>query len=87
MEDKVYIGIGKAIPTKYGELMKLSFPMDDIEKLVEIARDNNGWANLVLKERREPSEKGATHYMVVDTWKPEQKMVAAGQTDDDDLPF
>jgi hypothetical protein len=83
MEEKIYIGMGKQ--GKYG--IKLSIPMKDIETLVTVAGENSGWANLELKERREASEKGWTHYMVVDTWKPEPKEEAVAVTEDDDLPF
>jgi len=75
MSDKIYVGTGKAINTQYGELIKLSFTADDIEKLQENL--DNGWVNLALNKRREPSEKGATHYMTVDTWKPDGARASA----------
>lgn len=91
MENKIYIGSGKAIETQYGQLMKLSFTQDDLEKMQQNL--SAGWVNLVLKERREPSEKGVTHYMVVDKWKPTRNE-ETGTTNfrqpdlnPDDLPF
>jgi len=65
---KIYCGNGKKITTQYGDLMKLSFSAEDIQKL----QDNlsNGWVNAVVKERREPSPAGTTHYLQIDTWKP-----------------
>ena len=96
MADKIYCGNGRVIKTQYGELMKLSFTEEDLQAM----QDNleNGWVNVVVKERREPSEKGTTHYLEVDTWKPnseapaEKKAVPAkpAQTDEvsaEDLPF
>ena len=67
-DEKIYCGNGKKIPTQYGDLMKISFTAEDLQKM----QDNleNGWINLNLKERREPSERGTTHYLEVDTWKP-----------------
>lgn len=74
MADKIYCGNGKVIRTQYGDLMKLSFSKEDVQKLVEQSEANeSGWVNVVVKERREPSEKGTTHYLEVDTWKPEPR--------------
>lgn len=65
---RIYCGNGKNIQTQYGNLMKLSFSAEDIQKLQEGL--NNGWVNAVLKERRNPSASGMTHYIEIDTWKP-----------------
>jgi hypothetical protein len=99
MADKIYCGNGRVIKTQYGELMKLSFTEEDLQAM----QDNleNGWINVVVKERREPSEKGTTHYLEVDTWKPNQEGAGSSaptkkaptkpaQTDEvsaEDLPF
>ena len=75
MADKVYCGNGKMIKTQYGDMMKISLHPEDIEKIVERSKetkDRGGWVNLALKERREPSEKGNTHYLEIDTWEPNQ---------------
>ncbi len=56
------------------------------------ANSKNGWVSMVISERREPSEKGATHYAYVNTYEPpadkktSPKKVKA-TTGDDDLPF
>ena len=34
--------------------------------------NEKGYFNFEIKERREPSEKGETHYIVVSEWKPKQ---------------
>lgn len=83
MDEKIYIGMGKQ--GQYG--LKISIPMKDIEALIDVAGANNGWANLDLKERREPSPKGWTHYMVVNEWKPEPKDEVTAAVEEDDLPF
>ncbi|NCP66781.1 hypothetical protein GW756_00545 [bacterium] len=67
-EEKIYVGNGKKITTQYGDLMKLSLTAEDLEKMQ--ANLSNGWINLNVKERREPSAGGMTHYLEVDTWKP-----------------
>jgi len=76
-DEKVYVGNGKVIKTQYGDLTKLSLTADDVEKLQ--GNLDNGWVNVVIKERREPSATGFTHYLEVDTWKPTPR-------DGDDAP-
>lgn len=95
-DEKIYCGNGKVIKTQYGDLMKLSFTAEDLGKLQESL--DNGWVNVVVKERREPSEKGTTHYLEVDNWKPnadasvapKETKSAAKNVEDisaEDLPF
>lgn len=57
--------------------MRLSLTESDLQAL----QDNldNGWVNVKVLERREPSQSGMTHYLEVDTWKP-------GQNDGDAAP-
>ena len=70
-DEKVFCGNGKAITTQYGELLKLSFSKEDIQTLVEQSeKSESGWVNVNVKKRREASERGTTHYLEVDTWKP-----------------
>ena len=70
-DDKIFCGNGKNITTQYGDLLKLSFSKEDIQTLVEQSeKSESGWVNVNVKKRREPSEKGTTHYLEVDTWKP-----------------
>lgn len=94
---KIYCGNGKVIKTQYGDLMKLSLTAEDVQKLQENL--NNNWVNIVVKERREVSPTGLTHYLEIDTWKPKEGSApaentsnkSANNTDDDisveDLPF
>ena len=46
---------------------------------------------MVISERREPSEKGATHYAYVNTYEPPKDSKTATKKStaktDDDLPF
>lgn len=89
MTEKIYCGNGKKIATQYGDMMKLSLTADDLTKMQ--ANLSNGWINLNVKERREPSQGGMTHYLEIDTWKPEagavtpQAPLAPGF--EPDLPF
>lgn len=70
-DEKIYVGNAKKITTQYGELMKLSITAEDIEKMQQNL--SNGWINIVVKERRSPSAGGMTHYLEVDTWKPQNQ--------------
>jgi hypothetical protein len=75
MSDKVYCGNGKKITTRFGDMMRLSISESDVKAM----RDNleNGWVNVKVCERREPSASGMTHYLQVDDWKPNQDKAAA----------
>ncbi len=72
-----------------GSQMKISIKTEDfINELKEV--DENGWCNLILNKRQEPSDKGVTHYLKVDTWKPDPNKSSMNNTNDntkDDLPF
>jgi len=91
MTDKIYCGNGKEIKTKYGSMLKLSLHKDDVDKLVDNL--DNDWVNVLVSERREPSEKGMTHYLTIDEWKPEvgqnesPSVEGAEEVDIDDLNF
>ena len=87
MSDKVFIGSGKVIPTKFGELTKISFSESDIDKLK--ANLTNGWINLVVKEKQTKVEGKPTHYLEVDTWKPKEGSANNAQSTvvESDLPF
>lgn len=69
MSDKIYVGSGKVVKTNFGELTKLSFSEDDINKM-KMNLNERGYVNLVLKQKQNPVEGKPTHYMEVDTWKP-----------------
>ena len=70
-QERIYVGNAKKITTQYGELMKLSITAEDIEKMRQNL--NNGWVNIVIKERKTPSAGGMTHYLEIDTWKPQKQ--------------
>lgn len=72
-----------------GSQMKISIKTEDfINELKEV--DENGWCNLIMNRRKEPSDKGVTHYLKVDTWKPDANKASNPVTNSnntDDLPF
>lgn len=86
--EKIYCGSGRIIQTKFGEIPKISFHKDDINKMVKHMKDNNlDWINLEMLPKKEPKENKPTHYIQVDAWKPEKKVDNQPEQDSDDLPF
>ena len=67
-QEKIFVGSAKIITTQYGDLTKVSFSEKDLNTL----KDNlvNGWVNCVIKEKKNKVEGKATHYLEIDTWKP-----------------
>ena len=51
-----------------------------VEDVMRIEKD--GWAKIVLAERREPSQTGATHYLYEDTWEPDPNYSVQNAIDD-----
>jgi hypothetical protein len=94
MEEKKYVN-GIVIKEKTfdngGTQMKVSIKVEDFINELKAVEDN-GWANLIINRRKEMSDKGITHYVYVDTWKPSPKkesgrMVEVASNSSDDLPF
>ena len=88
MADKIYCGSGKE---KFdGNLVEITINLSKIKDCkTEIFEYNNDkFIKLKVVKKREEDEYGKTHYVEVNTWKPEKKaeVVEAGN-DDEDLPF
>jgi len=87
-KEKVYLPSSiKNINTKYGTMMVANFKLDELQK-----NSKNGWVSMVISERREPSEKGATHYAYVNDFEPKEKANTAPKQESSsdnssDLPF
>ena len=62
-------------------MFNASFKLEDLQKIAK-----RGWLNITIAERREPSEKGATHYAYENTYEP-PKQVTADKGTDEDMPF
>ena len=96
--DKNYIN-GLVIKEKTydngGSQLRISVKVQElIEQLQAI--EENGWANILISRRKEPSDKGVTHYAYQDTWKPDGNKGSSNVADrvnevfkneDDELPF
>ena len=96
-EAKVYIGNGTVKEAEFFWL-KFRFFKEDIAKLVEQSKKSKyGMVAIDIYQRREVSEKGTTHYAVLDTWQPSEKKQDAPahpdyenqnqDVDDQNLPF
>jgi hypothetical protein len=72
----------KNVNTQYGDLFNASFKMEELQKMAK-----RGWVNITIAERREPSEKGATHYAYENTYEPPKEVSSDKVKDEDDLPF
>jgi len=82
MAEKNYIPSNiKRVTTQYGELFNVAIKVDDLQAIAK-----KGWANITIAERRDVSEKGATHYAFENTYEPEQKKEVEDK-DDNDVPF
>ena len=93
MTEKKYVN-GMIIKEKTfdngGTQLKVSLKVEELTNQIKELNDN-GWVNLIITRRKEPSDAGVTHYAYVDTWKPtkqntsNKKAVTSGN--EDDLPF
>tara|TARA_R110002051_G_scaffold191350_3_gene260087 strand:+ start:754 stop:1017 length:264 start_codon:yes stop_codon:yes gene_type:complete len=74
----------KEIKTQYGSMLVANLKMDELKAI-----ESKGWVSIVICERKEPSEKGATHYAFQNTYEPENKegQKANEQTNTDEAPF
>jgi len=79
-----------------GKQLKISVVISDlISQLSEIKnKSNSDWANLIIARRKEPSDKGVTHYAYEDPWRPEKDyndtndpQYDTDNNNDDALPF
>ncbi|MGD8567358.1 MAG: hypothetical protein PVJ39_04685 [Gammaproteobacteria bacterium] len=75
MSDKIYVGSAKIVPTKYGDITKVTINLGKLKSAAEAGNsfeyDGEEYIKLDVVSRREPSH-GKTHSVSVDTWRPEQ---------------
>jgi hypothetical protein len=95
MSDKVYLNglIIKGRSNQFGEEeLKVSVKVEDLVKELQ-QHQERGWVNLEIRKKKQASDKGVSHYTVLDTWKPSGQAPTMPQsndfpqTDDSDLPF
>ena len=75
--ENLYVGTGKLVNSQNGRFIKLSFKAEDLQQMLQHVNEN-GWMSVVLSPRQNPSANGATHYMKIDTWQPNQNQQQGG---------
>lgn len=90
-KEKIYCGSGRIIETKFGIVPKISFSQKDINEIVKYMKVNKlEWVNLQMLEKKEKTENKPTHYLIIDTFKPEKKQDNKPNKEvesDENLPF
>ena len=71
----------KRIETKYGEMEKLSFKVEDFKGFLDEHSNEQGFVNVNVKV-----SKAGKPYAELDTWKPEEQ-VTESEIEPEDLPF
>ena len=85
MSEKIYIKTVKAKESQYG--VKLAFNAEELIAQIKEHKNDKGYINLELKKRKDADKFGNTHYLEVDTYKPESKEAATKKSEDNGLPF
>ena len=88
MEKKEKIYVGSGVEKFDGDLIQQSICLTDIKNNAKdyiFEYDGKQYIKLKTVKKREVDQYGKTHYVEVDTWKPEQKKQEVNQ--DNDLPF
>ena len=97
MENTIYANGVSVKETKYS--LKTSFNVERFIEFLQEHKNEKGYVNTEIKKRKEPGKYGDTHFMALDTWKPEVKEEKEVQeqsptfdnkgnvVDDDSLPF
>lgn len=85
MSDKK-IFVGNGVEKFDGDLVSVSVCLSDLPaKYIQTGNNGKKYINLNVQKRQQVDQYGKTHYLAVDTWKPEQKKEVV--TPEDDLPF
>jgi len=90
MSETIYFNSARGKKTMYGT--RLSF---NVEKLIEELKqykNESGYCNVIVKDRKTPDKYGNNVYVILDTWKPDptkaNKTTSVSQpAQADDLPF
>jgi hypothetical protein len=71
-DTKIYFGQCKEFKFEDGGTsLNLSFSVKDLNGMIGYCNEK-GYVNLKCTKRKEPSQYGQTHSLVLDTWKPKQ---------------
>ena len=91
MSDKIYVGSGKG---KFdNDLIEVNICLSDLPKEHIFEYNGKEYIKLKVGKKREVDQYGKSHYVEIDTWKPEQKndnnpnQSNDSLLDSDDMPF
>jgi len=68
-EQKIYVGGATEKSGSFGAFHKISFKREDLELMMQNL-NAKGYVNLNMNKRKQPSQYGQTHSLVIDTWQP-----------------
>jgi hypothetical protein len=87
-QEKIFVGSGKE---KFdGNLVETTICLTDInDKAKDFIFEYEGKQYIKLKtvKKKQVDQYGKSHYIEVDTWKPEAKAENTSKDESDDLPF
>ena len=84
MAEKIYVGNGTS---KFdGNQVACSVCLTDLPQEHMFEYNGKKYIKLIVQEKMNTDEYGKTHYVAVDTWKPEPKKETAPAVEED-LPF
>jgi hypothetical protein len=84
MSEKIYVGNGTS---KFdGNQVACSVCLTDLPQEHMFEYNGKKYIKLLVQEKKAVDEYGNTHYVAVDTWKPEPKKETAPAVEED-LPF
>ncbi len=70
----IYCGKGREMGGRYGTFFNISLVLDDIpEEMTWVGGDGKRRVSLTMSELRHPDDRGNTHTIKVDGWKPPSK--------------
>jgi|TARA_R100001530_G_scaffold10639_1_gene10506 hypothetical protein len=83
MSEKIYVGSGTS---KFdGDQVACSLCLTDLPQEHMFEYNGKKYIKLIVQKKREEDQYGKTHYVAVDTWKPEPKKEE--EKEEKDLPF
>lgn len=97
-QDKIYVdGVWIkefTFPSTGNTILKVGVKADELIAFLNKHKDDGGYVNLGISRRQKPSDKGITHTVWLDTWKPDKKREAASTEpkraqhhDEEEQPF
>ena len=76
----------KEVQTKFGQVIKLGFNVKELIAFATQHANEKGYLNVDVVPRREVSQYGETHSLVLNDWKPSAQAAPKPAANDDDEP-